>query len=1480
MSRFLDVALKIFKKILICFLIFQLSLGYVLFDFRRGIATNLYDPLCNRVVDPQKSYSYIQPQLDLNKDACIYNTTGRICAPGYTYYDLGSFCLKTPPDCPQVNNVTTTYSSSLKKCVLEVPKPGDYKENATLFLCTKKCYDLRIDSKVEGLPGEPIPPPPGFSGVPEYPSMRYNWVSTTGGKNITIRIKKGIFLSGILRPYGNGCFVRGDSFSMCFEDGGSSLTFRFSHPNKGDLILKGRLLSKWYNQFYAFISPEIMGLQTISLGSSSREFVSHDLGYAPIDNDSPHREMVINVTLSPLNNDPLEIISLSFESKGGTVPFCPENGYAMCYKDMVTFISQYEGKPTQAGRGNPSTSNTCSSVMFSIAVHKGTNDSKGMVYSFRNRGNNLYVEEVSLNTSNLMVGNSLSPVSYGICSMWQQGSTVGITQKKVENNVTEEYGYFIEQDLSFSNLGFLRKSTDYVGTIYLGRESNRQSSWRRYSVPFGFYKGYGVSPSAPGTNEVLTDDGIFRYYSELCPSGQVELYNQVVYIPGGSTTGTGRCYSYVEPANCYLGSYAGYDEDRLGDYCYLQIGVPTVCSYGGHLLTPPSDNYRCELTAYPYCGWNRIRLGSHCYDYRWPSLSYCYSNCASCYTCVYTGGGICQCNVRESYYTWDWATNGTCPTLDGCSLDYQYYDWCYYYCTREVTTSSSACPPGYWYHSGLNLCLTYVGSACSYTYDYDSLRDICYYRYDASCSNGFRATDPDTGYAACYVLNSYVGPGSNFPSRETGRIYCRNGLHYYADRCYQYRGIGCSGSYRDDLVILGSGNWIGEWTGQCWMKVRDDSPTGENALIVRKPHYLGSDVSLGNEYAYLTRSLDSVKAIGTEVSIPDFTSNVTTYLIGRHLLGQVTSSTNRIKDDTVAKIYLGRGDKTSTCPLDPNAPCSPFAGGQEICALSRKACALCTEGDPPKIDSNPTLFYVYRIRERPNKVFGLFRQEFNYIAAQEMIKNIPMARLPTNAEVGEIRSAFSGSNVSLGSFWTQESIAAERDYQTFRQLVVVMSPSYFGFAAECLFGDDLNMVCAADMVLCNNNVCPLGNYRCIPVRGIRYCSKYSERCTSLANLSHEIEEFDSAPEGPPPGEIDQDRGCLGQLYIFPGTAMRCRPPGLYTGPNDCCSDNIVKEENVPKESFGGSPGSMLGFASKLGTTTVSIISQYVWSLYKIRNGIQKFSSDLVSGPLGVKQKVVTVVTADGRELKFFGDTAEMLEVAYNKGAISTLSTDVDWAKAITEGLTAYFGSAEFAFNVLSTASSFFVRDPYAQGLINVAVQALKVWLFNASPIGIATAIAGLIVTYLMMTCDAQDYQTVAWRRARRCVEIGTFCITRLKILNVCLQRGKRYCCFNSIMARIIHEQGRPQLAKFGYSQNWGRPESPNCRGFTPEEFQALDFGKIDFSEYIAEIEKEVVQKFEAVKEKVYEGMGKTLQDVPGVNSQQLEEQIRQKLQQP
>ena len=115
------------------------------------------------------------------------------------------------------------------------------------------------------------------------------------------------------------------------------------------------------------------------------------------------------------------------------------------------------------------------------------------------------------------------------------------------------------------------------------------------------------------------------------------------------------------------------------------------------------------------------------------------------------------------------------------------------------------------------------------------------------------------------------------------------------------------------------------------------------------------------------------------------------------------------------------------------------------------------------------------------------------------------------------------------------------------------------------------------------------------------------------------------------------------------------------------------------------------------------------------------------------------------------------------------------------------------------------------------------------------------VLMVLPQCNKEDALTDQYKSAGLCHYVGKYCSWKVKFLG-CLQHKKVYCCFHSVLARIVQEQGRPQLKDFGYSGDWGDPKDPNCRGFTPKEFQMLDFDKIDLSEYFGKIEQNISKK--------------------------------------
>ena len=169
------------------------------------------------------------------------------------------------------------------------------------------------------------------------------------------------------------------------------------------------------------------------------------------------------------------------------------------------------------------------------------------------------------------------------------------------------------------------------------------------------------------------------------------------------------------------------------------------------------------------------------------------------------------------------------------------------------------------------------------------------------------------------------------------------------------------------------------------------------------------------------------------------------------------------------------------------------------------------------------------------------------------------------------------------------------------------------------------------------------------------------------------------------------------------------------------------------------------------------------------------------------------------------------------GSLTSISTKIAVARGVFNGMKA----AYTAFKAGATASQ-------------AASSGAHAMIAGIDPTSIAISLAvNFMIEVLLQGCDQEDMEVGMLRGSGMCHEVGSYCTA--SVLGICLQRAKGHCCFNTKLGRIIQEQGRPQLKSFN-ARGWGTPKNPYCRGFTAEEFQALDFSKMDLSEYYAEIE--------------------------------------------
>jgi len=108
-------------------------------------------------------------------------------------------------------------------------------------------------------------------------------------------------------------------------------------------------------------------------------------------------------------------------------------------------------------------------------------------------------------------------------------------------------------------------------------------------------------------------------------------------------------------------------------------------------------------------------------------------------------------------------------------------------------------------------------------------------------------------------------------------------------------------------------------------------------------------------------------------------------------------------------------------------------------------------------------------------------------------------------------------------------------------------------------------------------------------------------------------------------------------------------------------------------------------------------------------------------------------------------------------------------------------------------------------------------------------IAVAIMVYEDLSKCSQEQQLLGQKRGQNlCTEVGTYCSE--KVLGACVQDTQSYCCFNSVLAKIIENGAHQQLGI-----PWGSPQTPNCAGLTIAQIGQIDFSQIDFSQFIAQI---------------------------------------------
>ena len=176
-------------------------------------------------------------------------------------------------------------------------------------------------------------------------------------------------------------------------------------------------------------------------------------------------------------------------------------------------------------------------------------------------------------------------------------------------------------------------------------------------------------------------------------------------------------------------------------------------------------------------------------------------------------------------------------------------------------------------------------------------------------------------------------------------------------------------------------------------------------------------------------------------------------------------------------------------------------------------------------------------------------------------------------------------------------------------------------------------------------------------------------------------------------------------------------------------------------------------------------------------------------------------------------------------AISFESVDfaMNSAGSVVATGTTFAANGVSAFGFTYGASSAAVGGGLMGGnMVLIGTLDNPVLMFNPYAFAAAVALQYAIGALQQALACTQPEQLLGMHKgANLSVQVDSYCEKKIPIIGTCIQYRDVYCSFNSVLARIINQQGKALL---------GLPFK-NCSGLTVAQIASLDFTKINLSEF-------------------------------------------------
>ena len=291
--------------------------------------------------------------------------------------------------------------------------------------------------------------------------------------------------------------------------------------------------------------------------------------------------------------------------------------------------------------------------------------------------------------------------------------------------------------------------------------------------------------------------------------------------------------------------------------------------------------------------------------------------------------------------------------------------------------------------------------------------------------------------------------------------------------------------------------------------------------------------------------------------------------------------------------------------------------------------------------------------------------------------------------------------------------------------------------------------------------------------------------------------------------------------IFKGEGKFCswEPSGLG---NDCCE----APDGVDIYEYAQAAYGMLqadAFVAGLDGTSNAVVGGYQSLREPIANAATT-AGEAVSSAWSSVSTVFTdaASTAAGNAVGEVVDASGAAMDIFSKQAMEKLQQAV--MKYVYDSIPEELAQALMTETVKNGASTVVLSEGASQAVavIGYVYAAYMVYQYIKLALNLLTA------------CHEYEMDMGIRLATKQCIPVGKkYCAE--DALGVCYLRRQDYCCYDSILSRIIMEQASPMLGhdlEEYTTEEVDGSKLRNCPGLTPEQLSNLDWNQIDLSEWI------------------------------------------------